>query len=85
MGFSQAAMTCMKPLGTISGRAGRVDFGWFILGMVLAARVTSIFDATVVTLVSLALTFVLLIWPIKWDAEEAKSFDPSAAYVGTTK
>lgn len=85
MGFSQAAMTCKRPYGTISGCAARAELRWFIHLMLLVALVASTRRAMVFTLVCLALTFVLLIWPHKWGEDEAHGFGPPAAYVGTTK
>lgn len=46
MGFSQAVRTCLSNYVTFSGRAGRPEYWWFVLFVVIGSAVSGVIDGT---------------------------------------
>ena len=45
MGFNEAVKTCFAKYLVLEGRAGRAEFWWFLLAVILAGALASVLDA----------------------------------------
>ena len=55
MDFKQSVITCLKKYADFNGRAGRPEYWWFVLAMVIASLAVSVLSDMLALLLHLAL------------------------------